>query len=244
MVNKKTLVGILAVALIIASIAILWMNQNRFWFQEPISYDFDAAPSSLPSLVTLNLNLHAGFVWLQFENNASLLYRIHMTTTRSTIQQDGDPSVTYTNNEIELTYTNADITVTLGRGTNYTLDIENSVGKIFALIGSGAHIRDIQLASYMGDIEMRLENTTIFQENVTIDISSYSSSIDVNATLPTNIGGAFSAFVNNVGTINIWTPTWTHVSNNHYETPNFGSANITVSIVVNINYGTIYAGLE
>jgi hypothetical protein len=245
MAHKKILVvGILAVVLVTATITIAWLNQNRFWNQEPISYNFDAAPASLPASVTLDLNLQAGFVWLQFEDNASLLYRVHMTTTRSTIQQDGDPSVMYADNEIDLTYTNADVTIILGSGTNYTLEVDTSAGKIFALIGSGAHIRDLELASNIGDIELRLENTTIFQENVTIAISSYSSHIDVNATLPTSIGGSFAAFVNDVGTIYVWTPTWTQVSDNHYKTPNFGTANITVTITVHINYGTIFAGLE
>lgn len=248
--RRLLLIGFLAALLVGVAAALAWwgylewQGHNYFWFGEPLTHQFESAPATMPENASLKVNIDTGHLDLQFEDNSSLLYRIQITTNRYTQQEAGPPTVNCSDGAIEVVYPVADVTIILGSGTCYAIDATVQMPKIFAIIGDGARISRLSLHSYTGDIEVRMLDSMTVQENITVDIGAYSSTIDFNLTLPPGVGGRFAATIREPGYMIIDAPGWTQIPPNQYVSANYATAPARIDVTIDINYGTIFAGLK
>ncbi len=235
---------LLGLVLIFGGLIALYMWQTGMnWQFETVDYDFDSAPASIPDSVTLDINLPAGAIEVAFIDNASLLYDIHIETNRQTVNLYGDPTVSFSANEIDLTYEAGSVTVVLGSGTNYTLDIDCSASSVDVMAGANAHIGDVLISTDAGAIDFQMTSTVSIYDNITIDLVADAGNIDVDVTLPSGIGGSFDA-TTDIGTVTV-TPSgsWSQVWDNNHETSDYTTAALAVTITAETTVGAISADL-
>ncbi len=207
------------------------------------TFTFHADVGNTTGAVLLDVKLAAGGLTLQFVDNSSLLYRMSVVVQNSTLQQYGPPAVTFAGNKIALDYTAAGVNVTLGTGVRYAIHGNVTAGGISATLNHGARLANMSLTSSAGGITVVTTNQIVVTGNVPVDLHTTAGGISVNVGLPTGVGGSFDATVT-AGGISVNAPSWTHVTQNHYETANYNSASDKVTITAATNSGGISANLS
>ena len=241
--NTSVVVCIFAV-IIVGAVAVgalsFWGNSWFNWNPATTDFNFDAEVGATTGTVTLDIDLTTGGVSIIFVDNASLLYDIDMEVDNTTLERDGDPTVTFTSNTIGLDYTTAGVNITLGSGVNYTLDIDTTTGGISVELTDGAHVGDVALTAETGGISLVMTDDVVLIGNATFDLDTTTGGVTVVVDLPAGIGGSVEAAVG-VGGVDITATGWTEITSNHYETSDYDTASQTLTVVIETTTGGISA---
>ncbi|UCE10678.1 MAG: hypothetical protein JSW61_01740 [Candidatus Thorarchaeota archaeon] len=214
-----------------------------FGFGPYTDFTFDRDEASMPAVVTLEIDVGAGGVNIQFAEDMDLLYDIDIRVENSTLTQHGEPTVVYSSDTITVDYPAARVNVTLGTGTTYVIDVNTRSGGISTTIDVAAQVGNITLATSAGDIGLVATDAVVWSGNVTIDLSATTGGISVDVDLPAGVGGRFGASVT-TGAIDVDSVTWTEVLSNFYETSNYLTASQRVAILAQTTAGGISADLS
>ncbi|MFX1491430.1 MAG: hypothetical protein ACFFBX_04505 [Promethearchaeota archaeon] len=242
------LVGAFAAIIIIGGVVGGWvLGQNAIRWQlemEQVDYHFEETASSPPDLITLNVNLAAGAVNITFVDNSTLIYRIDVTTNRWTLNQYGDPTITYSSNTIVFDYEAAATSIFLGNGANYTINTNTAAGSTHVIANQYAHLGDVSLETTAGALQFELSSTATINGNVTVTLVTSAGGIDVDVQLPSSVSGSFLG-TTNLGSVNINAVNpWSQVTANNYETTDFGSTTNSMTIDATTNIGAVSANLS
>jgi hypothetical protein len=216
-----------------------WFN----WDNATTDFKFDVEVGATTGTVTLDIDLIAGGVSITFVDNASLLYDIDIEVQNTTLERDGDPTVTFTSNTIGLDYTAAGVNITLGSGVNYILDIHAIAGGIAVELVDGAHIGDVSLTAETGGISLAMTDDVVLLGNATFNLDATTGGISVVVDLPTGIGGSVEAdaVAVVVGGVDITATGWIQITSNHYESSDYNTASQTLTVVIETTTGGIIA---
>jgi hypothetical protein len=245
--NTGMIVCIVAV-LVIGAITVgglTYLGSNGWWGNwnpAKTTFTFHADVGNTTGTVLLDVKLGAGGLTLQFVDNSSLLYRMSVVVQNSTLQQYGSPAVTFAGNKIALDYTAAGVNVTLGTGVRYAIHGNVTAGGISATLDHAARLANMSLTSSAGGITVVTTNQIVVTGDVPVDLHTAAGGISVNVGLPTGVGGSFDATVT-AGGVTVNAPSWTHVTQNHYETANYNTASDKLTIMASTNAGGISANL-
>lgn len=236
-------VCILAVLIVgaIAVGALSYYGTNWFnWNDAETDFSFDAEVGATTGTVTLDIDLDLGGVSIIFVDNASLLYDIDIVVQNTTLETDGNPTVTFTSNTIVFDYTAAGANITLGSGVNYTLDIDVTTGGVSVELVDSAHVGDVAITTETGGISLVMTDGVVLLGNATFDLDATTGGISVIVDVPTGIGASVEAAVA-VGTADITAVGWTEITSNHYETSDYRTAAQTLTVVIETTTGGITA---
>ncbi|MHA2395813.1 MAG: hypothetical protein ACXAC0_03850 [Candidatus Thorarchaeota archaeon] len=241
--NTSVVVCIFAVIVVgaIAVGALSFYGNSWFnWNPATTDFNFDAEVGATTGTVTLDIDLTTGGVAITFVDNASLLYDIDIEVQNTTLEKDGDPTVTFTSNTIGLVYTAAGVNITLGSGVNYTLDIDTTTGGIAVELVDGAHVGDVSLTAETGGISLAMTDDVVLLGNATFDLDATTGGITVVVDLPTGVGGSVEAAVG-LGGVDITATGWTQITSNHYESSDYDTASQTLTVVIETTTGGVSA---
>jgi len=212
------------------------------WNTNPATTDFsfEAETGATNETVTLDVDLATGGVNIVFVDNESLLYDIDMEVQNTTLETDGNPTVTFTSNTIRLDYTAAGVNITLGSGVNYTLNVDVTTGGLSVVLGIGAHVGDVSLDTTTGGISLVMTDDAVLLGNATFDLHTTTGGISIIVDYPTGTGGSIECAVG-VGSVDITATGWTMVTANHYETSDYDTAAQTLTITAQTTTGGIDA---
>jgi hypothetical protein len=240
----RIVVAIIGLMIVFGGLVVLLMWQTDWtWDSEMVDYDFDSSQATIPASVTLDVNLPAGAIEIAFTDDATLLYDIHMEVSRQILDQYGDPTVTFSANEIDLTYAAGSVIIFLGSGTNYTFDIHSSAASVSVIAGANACIGNVTIGASAGSIDFQMTSDVRIYGNITILLETPAGSIDVDVTLPSGFGGSFDGAAD-VGSVTVTSSgSWFQMSGNNYETTDFATADSTVTITAGTTAGSITADL-
>jgi len=206
-------------------------------------FTLEETESSMPDSVTLNLNLSAGAVNIEFIDDPDLLYRFDLEVPNETVSEHGEPSVGYGSSIITFDYTAARANLTLGSGTSYTMSINLDAGGVELTIGDNAHIGDLDVTAEAGGIDLTVTDSAFFDGDVEFNLQASAGGVTMSIDLPSTIGGSFTGTAS-FGGVDVTTSTWTEISSGHYETSNYDSASQTLTITASAEFGGIQATLS
>ena len=208
-----------------------------------VYYSFDSLVGSATGTINLDVDIEAGSVEIEFEDNATLLYKIEVGVISRTVQETGAPTVTFSSNTIALDYTALEANITLGSALNYTLNVIAGAGLIDCDVTQGAHIGDVSLTTTTGSIESLMGSGLSISGSPDFAFESTAGLVDLIINLPVGIGGSIEGAVA-FGTVDIDAPGWTEVTSNHYESNDYDTAEQKVTVVAQSNTGTIEAHIS
>lgn len=241
--NTSVVVCIFAV-IVVGAITVgalsFWGNSWFNWSSAETDFSFDAEVGATTGTVTLDIDLDLGGVSIIFVDNASLLYDVEITVQNTTLETDGDPTVTFTSNTIGIDYTAAGVNITLGSGVNYTLDVDTTTGGIAVALADGAHVGDVSLTAEVGAISLTMTDEVVLLGNATFDLDATTGGISVIVDVPSGIGGSVECAAG-VGSVDITALGWTEITSNHYETSDYNTASQTLTFVIETTTGGITA---
>ncbi|MFW9965069.1 MAG: hypothetical protein ACFFCX_15975 [Candidatus Sifarchaeia archaeon] len=241
--NTSMVVCIFAVIVVgaIAVGALSYFGTNWFnWSSATTDFSFDAEVGATTGTVNLDVDLAAGGVLITFVDNATLLYDIDIEVQNTTLDQDGEPSVTFVSNTIGLNYAAAGVNITLGSGVNYTLDVDVTTGGIDVVLADGAHVGDISLTLTTGGIELVMTDQVVLIGSPTFDLATTTGGVSVIVDVPTGIGGSVECAVG-TGGVDITAAGWIQITSSHYETTDYDTATQTLTVIVETTTGGITA---
>ncbi len=213
-----------------------WFN----WSTASTDFHFDAEVGATTGTVTLDIDLAAGGVAITFVDDATLLYDIDIEVQNSTLERDGDPSVTFTSNTIGLEYTAAGVNITLGSGLNYTFDVDVATGGVDVELVDGAHVGDIAITAETGGITFEMTDDVVLIGNATFDLDTTTGGITIVVDLPTGVGGSVEC-ATTIGGVDITATGWTQITSNHYESSDYDTASQTLTVIAEATTGGITA---
>ncbi len=218
-------------------------NINTPDWENTTTYAFDLTDASMPSTVTLNIDLDVGAVSVVFTDDATLVYDIEIIVPNATIELHGDPVVTYAADTIGLDYEVGGVNVTLGSGTTYVMDVDVITGAISVVLTANADVGDISLDTTTGAISLAMTSTVTLTGNVTFDLGTVTGGIEVVVALPSGVGGSFTG-TTVTGGVDVTPTGWDEVSTDHYETSDYDTASQTLTIITSVVTGVIGAVLS
>jgi len=212
------------------------------WNTNPATTDFsfEAETGAINETVTLDIDITTGGVSITFVDNESLLYNIDIEVQNTTLETEGDPTVTFASNTISLAYPTAWVNITLGSGVNYTLDVDVTTGGLSVVLGVGAHVGDVSLDTTTGAISLVMTDDATMLGNATFDLDATTGAISIIVDYPTDVGGSIECAAV-VGTVDITATGWTVITSNHYETSDYDTAAQTLTIIAQTTTGGINA---
>jgi hypothetical protein len=213
-----------------------WFN----WSNVTTDFYFDAEVGATTGTVILDIDLGTGAVEILFVDNASLLYDIELEVQNTTLERDGEPTVTFTGNTIGLDYTTAGVNITLGSGVNYTLDIDVATGGIDVHLVDGAHVGDVELTISTGGISLVMTDEVVLLGNATFDLDTTTGAVSVVVDVPSGVGGSVEGAVT-TGGIDITAAGWIQITSNHYESSDYDTASQTLTVIIETTTGGITA---
>ncbi len=216
-----------------------WSNPD---WNNTTSFTFDRTETSMPTTVTLDIDITTGGISVVFDDNSTLLYQIDMEVPNATIEEHGNPTVTYAANTIGVDYEVAAVSVTLGNSASYVIDIDVITGAISIVIDANANVGDIDLTTTTGAISLTMTDTGTITGNATFDLDTTTGGIDIVIDLISSIGGSFRGSTT-TGNVDVTNVGWTAISTNHYETSNYSTASQTLTITADVTTGNIDATL-
>jgi hypothetical protein len=230
-------IGAISVGLISFYGTNTWNWNNN---QPTTDFSFEADVGTINETVTLDIDITTGGVAITFVDNESLLYKIDVEVLNTTLETEGNPTVTFTSNTIGLAYPTAGVNITLGSGVNYTLDVDVTTGAIAVVLGLGAHVGDVSLDTTTGAISLIMTDDVVLLGNATFNLVTTTGAIDILVDYPTGIGGSIECSVV-TGSVDITAIGWTEITANHYETSDYDTASQTLTIIGQTTTGGIDA---
>ncbi len=250
--RNNTMVACIVAVIFLGAIAVgalAWLGTTTWnWtgtnWQETTEFSFECEPTTMPEVTTVNISIDAGAVRVVFVDDSTLLYRIDLEVPNRTIQQHGSPTVEYASGVVSLDYHVAAVNVTLGSGSNYTLDLNVATGGCRVIINENAHIGDIDIAATTGGIDLTLsDGASLYGYDVNFATESTTGSIQLNIDLPISVGGRFTASTT-LGGVDITANGWNEVGTNTYETLDYNAASKTLTISASATLGGVDATLS
>jgi hypothetical protein len=205
---------------------------------ETVYYSFDETVGSTTGIVTLDVDLSAGEVDLEFEENATLLYRIDFATSNRTIQEHGAPTVEFTANTITFNYPAGDVNITLGSSLNYTIDVTTTAGAVKCTLANGTHVGDISIQTEAGAIDFSMTSDVVVIGSPDFSFATTIGAIEIDMAMPSGVGGSVEG-VAQWGGIEIDAPGWTEVTSNHYRSSDYLSADQAITVTAQTDTGGI-----
>jgi hypothetical protein len=214
---------------------------TNFDWDEGEMFEFDSTLTSMPTEVTLDVDVITGGVQIIFVDDADLLYDISIWVPNATLQQHGDPTVTYASETITVDYPTCGVNVTLGSGTTYVLDIDTTTGGVSIILGAPSNVGDIDVDVTTGGIEFVMTSDVVINGNLTFSLSTTTGGVDVNVATPTDVGGRFSGSVT-TGTVDVTTVGWNEIiADILYETSDYGDTSNSITITAATTTGGVIA---
>ncbi len=230
-------IGAISVGLISFYGTNTWNWNNN---QPTTDFSFEADVGTINEIVTLDIDITTGGVAITFVDNESLLYKIDVEVLNTTLETEGNPTVTFASNTIGLAYPTAGVNITLGSGVNYTLDVDVTTGAITVVLGLGAHVGDVSLDTTTGAIFLEMSDDVVLLGNATFNLATTTGGVDILVDYPTGIGGSIECSVV-TGSVDITAIGWTEITANHYETSDYDTASQTLTIIAQTTTGGIDA---
>jgi len=246
--RNTSVVACIFTVLIVGAVSIglvAYYGTNTFnWNINPATTDFhfDSEVDTINDTVTLDIDVTTAGVSVVFVNDSSVLYDIDMQVSNSTLETEGNPTVTFASNTIRLEYTTGKVNVTLGSGVNYTLDLHTTTGGISVVLNEGAHVADITLLTSTGGMSFTMTDKTRLVGDPTFDFETSTGGMSVVVILPSGVGGSFEG-VSTTGGVAITAPSWTKITSTHYETHDYDIAIQSLTITAETSTGGIVAVL-
>jgi hypothetical protein len=239
------IIGVLIVGAVVVGALTYFGPTTWGWFlgDDTVYYHFERTVGATTGPVNLNVEVTTGSVNVDFEDNATLLYRIDVGASNRTVQETSAPTVTFSSNTITLSYSVLAANITLGSGVNYTLDVTTTTGSIDCDIIQGAHIGDVTLTTETGAIDFYLGSGVVIMGNPDFNFETTTGMVDLNVALPSGIGGSIEAAAG-TGIVEIDAPGWTQITSNHYESDDYDTASQTVTVVIQSDTGSIEAHIS
>ena len=234
------IIGVLVAGAIAVGALAAFGNWGFYTGLDNVDYYFDAEVGSTTGTVALDVDLEGGTVQVEFEVNSSLLYRIDFETSNRTINQHGEPSVTFSSNTITFAYPGGVANITLGSALNYTIDVKTTGGTNSLILSEGAHVGDVNLETTAGSIDLVMTDDVVLMGNPDFDLTAGAGTITIVADLPAGVGGSIEASTT-LGSTDITAPGWTEITPSHYETSDYDTASQTLTIVAITEAGSITA---
>ncbi len=210
------------------------------WNKATTDFSFEAEVGATNETVTLDIDIATGGIAILFVDNESLLYKIDVEVQNTTLETEGNPTVTFASNTIGLTYPAAGVNITLGSGVNYTIDVDVNTGAIAVVLGPGAHVGDVSLDTTTDAISIIMTDDVVLLGNATFNLAATTGGIDILVDYPTGIGGSVECSVV-TGSVDITAIGWTEITANHYETSDYDTASQTLTIIAQTTTGSIAA---
>jgi hypothetical protein len=210
------------------------------WNKATTDFSFEAEVGATNETVTLDIDIATGGIAILFVDNESLLYKIDVEVQNTTLETEGNPTVTFASNTIGLTYPAAGVNITLGSGVNYTIDVDVNTGAIAVVLGPGAHVGDVSLDTTTDAISIIMTDDVVLLGNATFNLAATTGGIDILVDYPTGIGGSVECSVV-TGSVDITAIGWTEITANHYETSDYDTASQTLNIIAQTTTGSIAA---
>ncbi len=236
------ILGVLIVGAVLVGALTYFGPTTWGWFigDDTVYYHFDSTVGATTGIVNLDVDVTTGSVNIDFEDNATLLYRIDVGVSNRTVQQTSAPTATFSVNTITLDYSVLAANITLGSGVNYTLDVTTGTGSIDCDVIQGAHISDITLTTSTGAIDFFMGSGVILAGSPDFNLETTTGDIDQNIVLPSGIGGSIEADAR-TGSTDIDAPGWTQITSDHYESTDYDTASQTVTVVIQTDTGSVEA---
>jgi hypothetical protein len=232
------LIGGAAIVGILASLGNTW---GPNWPNGELNYfDFDQSVGSTTGTVLLDVDVDAVSVSVIFENDTDLLYEIDVGVSNRTLEEHGDPTVTFSSNTITLDYPAAEVNITLGTGVVYELDIVSSTGTVSVVLSNSAQISDVSMETDAGTLSLVVLDDIEISGSPDFNLQAVAGSISVTADLPAGIGGSIEGS-SSAGAVSITAPDWDEITPSHYESSDYDTASQKVTIVLVTSAGTISA---
>ena len=250
--RNNTMVACIVAVIVIGAIAVgalAWLGTTTWnWhgtsWQDTTEFSFEREPTIMPELTTVNITIDAGAVRVIFVEESDLLYRISMEVPNTTLEQHGSPTVDYASGVVSLDYQAAAVNVTLGTGSNYTLDLNVAAGGCQVIINEYAHIGDVDIVATTGGIDLTLsDDASLYGDDVNFVTETTTGGIQLNIGLPNSVGGRFIASTT-IGGVDITANGWNEVGDNTYETPDYDTASKTLTISASATTGGVDATLS
>jgi hypothetical protein len=234
------IIGVLIVGAVVVGALSYFGPTTWGWFigDDTVYYHFDSAVGPTTGTVNLDVDVTTGAVNIDFEDNATLLYRIDVGVSNRTVQDIGAPTVTFSANTITLDYTTLATNITLGSGVNYTLDVTTDTGAVDCDVTQGAHIGDVTITTGTGVIDFFIGSGVVIFGSPDFNFETTTGAVDLNIVIPSGIGGSIEAAVG-TGSVDIDAPGWTEITSNHYESSDYDTAIQRVTVVVQTGTGTV-----
>jgi hypothetical protein len=215
------------------------------WFfgDDTVYYHFDRTVDSITGTVDLEVAITTGAVNIDFEENATLMYRIDVGVSNRTVQETSPPTVTFFSNTITLAYSVMAANITLGSGVNYTLDVTTDAAAVDCDVIQGAHIGDVDITTGTGTIDFFMSSSVVIIGSPDFSFETTTGAIDLNVVLPSGIGGSIEASVG-TGSVDIDAPGWDEITSRHYESDDYDTASQTVTVVIETGTGAVDAHIS
>ncbi len=228
--------GALTVGLLTAT------GSNWGWFghhNDTTTFEFESTATASDQ-VSLTINLHVGEVYVKFSDNPSLLYQVTMVVSNSTIATNGEPTVTFASNTISIDYPVANVNVTLGTGTNYSISIQSDTGDAGVTLANNAHVGNLSISLGTGSVSLTMTDNVTINGKALFKLNTNFGDINAMIDLPSSVGGSFAGSAA-YGTVTITPVGWTEVGSDQYQTDNYNTSTVTVSITATTGTGTVTA---
>ncbi|MBD3404710.1 MAG: hypothetical protein GF411_01085 [Candidatus Lokiarchaeota archaeon] len=247
------IIAFIAIGSLLAGVLAFYGTSNFTWSPysqyginwnpaELTEFQFEDDTSTMSDSTTLRVNISASIVNVKFEHSNDLLYRFDMLVPNQTVQDYGNPVVEYASNTVSLNYPAAAVNITLGSGTNYTMDIDIITGAAELIIADYSHVGDIDVDISAGELDFLLSDDSSIFGDVDVTLTVDAGQVSITVDLPTNVGGDFEGSTG-FGAVDVTTTTWTEITPTHYRTSNYDTAPNTLSILASTNAGEITANL-
>ncbi len=216
---------------------------NNFNWDEGEMFEFERTETSMPAEVTLDANIITGGIQIIFVDDADLLYDISIWVPNATLEEHGDPTVTYASDTITVDYPTCGVNITLGSGTTYVFDVDTTTGGVSMILGAASNVGDIDVDVTTGGIEFVMTNDVVIDGNLTWSFSTTTGGVDINVAIPTDVGGRFTGSVT-TGSVDVTAVGWNEVvADVLYETSNYDTASNTITITASTTTGGVDATL-
>jgi hypothetical protein len=208
---------------------------------EYIDYSFSNHEASLAEPVTLDFLINSGGVDVNFVDDPDLLFEVNVTARNDTVLENGPPEVSYLDNRVYFFYQSCEVTVTLGKTTNYIFDFHVNSGSADILLNEFAHVSDMSIDVNSGRLDLTLRNGCTILGNASFELFVNSGMLDADIEIPSGLGAEFFGYVNS-GERDI-VSTWELESTGHYRTDNYDTATQILTITSTVNSGILDTAL-
>ncbi len=219
-----------------------YIPNNTDW-EDGTLFEFERTGEAIPDNITVNIDIEVGAILVDYIDDPDLTYAISIWVPNDTIDEYGNPTVSWASNSITIDYSVCAVNITLGTNATYTLELTTSTGAIAIDIDNGAKVGDITASTSTGALAISMSDDVVLVGAVTYDLETSTGSIALSVDLPSSAGGRFVGDTG-TGSVNVTPLGWTAIASNVYETSDYDTATDTLTITATTGTGSIVANLS